>query len=162
MIPKQKSPIVAGFGVESIEYHLGGTFRGSYYTLKRQHYQWQNQGHLCGGCNNARTKHNEGHVQIVKELIERCDCSDNRMQCHGARNGIASGCQNNHIVLDEFFNDLNVAFIVFCACIVASHHTADAPDPAIDNVVVQCVVGTTKCAAEVIFNGFHTKSGDNR
>ena len=26
LIPKQKSPLVAGFGVESIEYHLGGAF----------------------------------------------------------------------------------------------------------------------------------------
>jgi carbon-monoxide dehydrogenase catalytic subunit len=33
MISKQKSPVVAGFGVESIEYHPGGTFGGSCYTL---------------------------------------------------------------------------------------------------------------------------------
>jgi hydroxylamine reductase (hybrid-cluster protein) len=33
MIPEQKGIQVAGFGVESIQYHLGGTFRGSYYTL---------------------------------------------------------------------------------------------------------------------------------
>ena len=31
MIPSQKATQIAGFGVESIEYHLGGTFRGSYY-----------------------------------------------------------------------------------------------------------------------------------
>jgi len=71
MIPKQKSPIVAGFGVESIEYHLGGTFRGSYYTLNDNIINGRIRG-IGGvvGCNNARTKHNEGHVQIVKELIK--------------------------------------------------------------------------------------------
>ncbi len=71
MIPKQKSPIVAGFGVESIKYHLGGTFRGSYYTLNDNIINGRIRG-IGGvvGCNNARTKHNEGHVQIVKELIK--------------------------------------------------------------------------------------------
>ena len=71
MIPSQKSPIVAGFGVESIEYHLGGTFRGSYYTLNDNIINGRIRG-IGGvvGCNNARTKHNEGHVQIVKELIK--------------------------------------------------------------------------------------------
>jgi carbon-monoxide dehydrogenase catalytic subunit len=33
MIPPQKATQIAGFSVESIQYHLGGTFRGSYYTL---------------------------------------------------------------------------------------------------------------------------------
>ncbi len=71
MIPKQKSPIVAGFGVESIEYHLGGTFRGSYYTLNDNIINGRIRG-IGGvvGCNNARTRHNEGHIQVVKELIK--------------------------------------------------------------------------------------------
>ncbi|MBC8393706.1 MAG: carbon monoxide dehydrogenase, partial [Deltaproteobacteria bacterium] len=33
MIPRHRATQIAGFGVESIEYHLGGTFRGSSYTL---------------------------------------------------------------------------------------------------------------------------------
>jgi len=71
MIPKQKSPIVAGFGVESVEYHLGGTFRGSYYTLNDNIINGRIRG-IGGvvGCNNARTRHNEGHIQVVKELIK--------------------------------------------------------------------------------------------
>ena len=71
MIPKQKSPMIAGFGVESIEYHLGGTFRGSYYTLNDNIINGRIRG-IGGvvGCNNARTKHNQGHVEIVKELIK--------------------------------------------------------------------------------------------
>ena len=71
MIPKQKSPIVAGFGVESIEYHLGGVFRGSYYPLNDNIINGRIRG-IGGvvGCNNARTKHNESHIQIVKELIK--------------------------------------------------------------------------------------------
>jgi carbon-monoxide dehydrogenase catalytic subunit len=71
MIPRQKSPIIAGFGVESIEYHLGGTFRGTYYTLNDNIINGRIRG-IGGvvGCNNARVKHNEGHIAVVKELIK--------------------------------------------------------------------------------------------
>nr|MBC8363041.1 anaerobic carbon-monoxide dehydrogenase catalytic subunit [Candidatus Desulfatibia profunda] len=71
MIPKHKATQIAGFGVESIEYHLGGTFRGSYYTLNDNIINGRIRG-VAGvvGCNNARTKHNEGHITIVKELIK--------------------------------------------------------------------------------------------
>jgi len=71
MIPKHKGVQVAGFGVESIEYHLGGTFRGSYFTLNDNIINGRIRG-VAGvvGCNNARTKHNEGHIKIVKELIK--------------------------------------------------------------------------------------------
>ncbi|MGA8179038.1 MAG: anaerobic carbon-monoxide dehydrogenase catalytic subunit [Desulfobacterales bacterium] len=71
MIPHNKAVQVAGFGVESIEYHLGGTFRGSYYTLNDNIINGRIRG-VAGvvGCNNARTRHNEGHITIVKELIK--------------------------------------------------------------------------------------------
>jgi carbon-monoxide dehydrogenase catalytic subunit len=71
MIPKQKGIQVAGFGVEAIQYHLGGTFRGSYYTLNDNIINGRIRG-IAGvvGCNNARTRHNEGHIQVVKELIK--------------------------------------------------------------------------------------------
>ena len=71
VIPSFKEPQVAGFGVESIEYHLGGTFRGTYYTLNDNIINGRIRG-LAGvvGCNNARTKHNEQHIQLVKELIK--------------------------------------------------------------------------------------------
>ncbi|MFP4194255.1 MAG: anaerobic carbon-monoxide dehydrogenase catalytic subunit [Desulfobacterales bacterium] len=71
MIPKQKATQIAGFGVESIQYHLGGTFRGDYYTLNDNIINGRIRG-IAGvvGCNNARTKHNEGHIEVVKELIK--------------------------------------------------------------------------------------------
>ncbi len=71
MIPRHKSLQVAGFGVESIEYHLGGTFRGSYYTLNDNIINGRIRG-VAGvvGCNNARTRHNEAHIAVVKELIK--------------------------------------------------------------------------------------------
>ncbi|MBL7180129.1 MAG: anaerobic carbon-monoxide dehydrogenase catalytic subunit [Desulfobacterales bacterium] len=71
MIPKYKATQIAGFGVESIEYHLGGTFRGSYYTLNDNIINGRIRG-VAGvvGCNNARTRHNEAHITIVKELIK--------------------------------------------------------------------------------------------
>jgi len=71
MIPKHRSTQIAGFGVESIEYHLGGMFRGSYYTLNDNIINGRIRG-VAGvvGCNNARTRHNEGHITVVKELIK--------------------------------------------------------------------------------------------
>jgi carbon-monoxide dehydrogenase catalytic subunit len=71
MIPSQKAAQIAGFGVESIEYHLGGTFRGSYYTLNDNIINGRIRG-IGGvvGCNNARTRHNEAHIAVVKELIK--------------------------------------------------------------------------------------------
>ena len=71
MIPQQKATQIAGFGVESIKYHLGGTFRGDYYTLNDNIINGRIRG-IAGvvGCNNARTRHNEGHIAVVKELIK--------------------------------------------------------------------------------------------
>lgn len=71
MIPRQKASQIAGFGVEAIKYHLGGTFRGSYYTLNDNIINGRIRG-VAGlvGCNNARTRHNENHIKVVKELIK--------------------------------------------------------------------------------------------
>ena len=71
MIPNIKSVQIAGFGVESIEYHLGGTFRGSYYTLNDNIINGRIRG-LAGvvGCNNARSQHNNAHITMMKELIK--------------------------------------------------------------------------------------------
>ncbi|MBC2714040.1 MAG: anaerobic carbon-monoxide dehydrogenase catalytic subunit [Desulfobacteraceae bacterium] len=71
MIPKHKQPVIAGFGVESTEYHLGGSFRGTFYTLNDNIINGRVRG-VAGvvGCNNARTKHNRDHIAICKELIK--------------------------------------------------------------------------------------------
>jgi len=71
MIPRQKAPMVAGFGVESIEYHLGGSFRASYHPLNDNIINGRIRG-IGGvvGCNNVRTRHNDSHIQVVKELIK--------------------------------------------------------------------------------------------
>ena len=71
MIPKQKATQIAGFGVESIEYHLGGTFRGSYYTLNDNIINGRIRGGAgVVGCNNARTRHNNETITLIKELIK--------------------------------------------------------------------------------------------
>jgi len=71
MIPQYKSSQIAGFGVESIKYHLGGAFRGSYYTLNDNIINGRIRG-LAGvvGCNNARQQHNNATLTIIKELIK--------------------------------------------------------------------------------------------
>jgi carbon-monoxide dehydrogenase catalytic subunit len=71
MIPQYKASSIGGFSVESVQYHLGGTFRGTYYTLNDNIINGRIRG-VAGvvGCNNARTRHNEAHIQVVKELIK--------------------------------------------------------------------------------------------
>ena len=87
MIPQYKAQQIAGFGVESIRYHLGGTFRGDYYTLNDNIINGRIRG-LAGivGCNNARTVHNEEGITIMKELIK----NDVLVLTTGC-NGIAAG-----------------------------------------------------------------------
>ncbi|CAB5159314.1 CO dehydrogenase (ferredoxin)/acetyl-CoA synthase, CO dehydrogenase subunit (EC [Olavius algarvensis associated proteobacterium Delta 3] len=89
MIPSHKNTQIAGFSVESIEYHLGGTFRGTYYTLNDNIINGRIRG-VAGvvGCNNARTRHNEAHITIVKELIK----NDVLVLTTGC-NGIACGME---------------------------------------------------------------------
>jgi len=70
-IPPEKQSQVAGFGVESIKYHLGGTFRGTYYTLNDNMINGRIRGVAAVvGCNNARQQHNNAHLTVIKELIK--------------------------------------------------------------------------------------------
>lgn len=71
MIPQHKAPLVAGFGVESTGYYLGGTFRKTFYTLNDNIINGRVRG-VAGvvGCNNARTRHNHDHITVIKELIK--------------------------------------------------------------------------------------------
>jgi len=70
-IPDVQTDQIAGFSHESINYLLGGTFRASYRPLNDNIINGRIRG-VAGvvGCNNARVKHNEGHVTMVKELIK--------------------------------------------------------------------------------------------
>ncbi len=71
VIPKEKATQIAGFGVESIKYHLGGTFRGSYYTLNDNIINGRIRGGAgVVGCNNARSQHNNECIAVIKELIK--------------------------------------------------------------------------------------------
>ncbi|MBU0513493.1 MAG: anaerobic carbon-monoxide dehydrogenase catalytic subunit [Proteobacteria bacterium] len=71
MIPSQKELMVAGFSTEAIEYHLGGTFRGSFVPLNDNIINGRIRG-IGGvvGCNNARTMHDSDHLIVVKELLK--------------------------------------------------------------------------------------------
>ncbi len=71
VIPDDASNLIAGFSYEAINYHLGGTFRGSYTPLNDNIINGRIRG-IAGvvGCNNARTVHDEGHLTIVKELLK--------------------------------------------------------------------------------------------
>jgi carbon-monoxide dehydrogenase catalytic subunit len=69
-IPDEQTYQIAGFSHETINYLLGGLFRASYRPLNDNIINGRIRG-VAGvvGCNNARVKHNEGHVNMVKELI---------------------------------------------------------------------------------------------
>ena len=70
-IPEGQTEQVAGFSHETINYLLGGIYRASYRPLNDNIINGRIRG-LAGvvGCNNARVKHNEVHVVMVKELIK--------------------------------------------------------------------------------------------
>lgn len=71
VIPSESSELIAGFSYEAINYHLGGTFRGSYSPLNDNIINGRIRG-IGGvvGCNNARSVHDDAHLTIVKELIK--------------------------------------------------------------------------------------------
>ncbi|MDY6935296.1 MAG: anaerobic carbon-monoxide dehydrogenase catalytic subunit [Spirochaetota bacterium] len=71
VIPEEKSPIIAGFSHETINYLLGGTFRASYRPLNDNIINGRIRG-IAGvvGCNNARVTHDNDHFTLIKELIK--------------------------------------------------------------------------------------------
>jgi anaerobic carbon-monoxide dehydrogenase catalytic subunit len=71
LIPKAKSPMIAGFSHETINYMLGGTFRASYRPLNDNIINGRIRG-LAGvvGCNNARTALDGNTLELIKELIK--------------------------------------------------------------------------------------------
>jgi len=71
MIPKASTPTVVGFSYETIRYLLGGSIRGSYYTLNDNIINGRIRG-IAGvvGCNNCRTTQDSSHMTVIKELLK--------------------------------------------------------------------------------------------
>ncbi len=71
MIPSASHPTVVGFSYETIRYLLGGSIRGSYYTLNDNIIGGRVRG-VCGvvGCNNCRTTQDSSHLTVIKELLK--------------------------------------------------------------------------------------------
>ena len=69
-IPKEKMDIIAGFSHEAIIHMLGGSFRGSYTPLNDNVINGRIRG-VAGvvGCCNPKVVHDQGHVNLVEELI---------------------------------------------------------------------------------------------
>ena len=69
-IPREKMELIAGFSHEAINYMLGGTFRTSYTPLNDNVINGRIRG-VAGvvGCCNPKVIHDQGHVQLVQELI---------------------------------------------------------------------------------------------
>jgi carbon-monoxide dehydrogenase catalytic subunit len=70
-IPDEEVDLVAGFSHETINYLLGGIYRASYRPLNDNIINGRIRG-IAGvvGCNNARVRHDDAHVTMVKELIK--------------------------------------------------------------------------------------------
>jgi carbon-monoxide dehydrogenase catalytic subunit len=69
-IPKQSAEAIVGFGVESIDYMLGGSFRGSFRPLNDNIINGKIRG-IAGvvGCNNPRVTQDAVHLALVEELL---------------------------------------------------------------------------------------------
>jgi anaerobic carbon-monoxide dehydrogenase catalytic subunit len=69
-IPDETSDLVAGFSHEYIRYMLGGKFRASLKPLNENIINGKIQGVAAiVGCNNPRSMHDEGIVNVARELI---------------------------------------------------------------------------------------------
>ena len=55
----------------------------------------------------------------------------------GGGHGGAAGGQHEDVVLDQLLDQLRWDAVMGGAAVVAAHHAGDAPDPAVDDVVVQ-------------------------
>jgi len=71
LIPSESHLMVVGFSYETIQYLLGGSIRGSYYTLNDNIINGRIRG-VAGvvGCNNCRTTHDNAHLTMIKELLK--------------------------------------------------------------------------------------------
>jgi len=71
LIPSFSHPTVVGFSYETIQYLLGGSIRGTYYTLNDNVINGRIRG-VAGvvGCNNCRTMHDNSHLTMIKELLK--------------------------------------------------------------------------------------------
>jgi carbon-monoxide dehydrogenase catalytic subunit len=71
LIPSESHPTVVGFSYETIQYLLGGSIRGSYYTLNDNIINGRIRG-IAGvvGCNNCRTAQDTSHMVLIKELLK--------------------------------------------------------------------------------------------
>ncbi|MFZ0052014.1 MAG: anaerobic carbon-monoxide dehydrogenase catalytic subunit [Desulfobaccales bacterium] len=71
LIPSASSPTIVGFSYETIQYLLGGSIRGSYYTLNDNVIGGRVRG-VAGvvGCNNCRTTQDSAHMTVIKELLK--------------------------------------------------------------------------------------------
>ncbi|MBT9142401.1 MAG: Carbon monoxide dehydrogenase 1 [Syntrophomonadaceae bacterium] len=68
---EEKMELIAGFSVETINYLLGGAFRGSFKPLNENIINGRIRG-IAGmvGCNNPKVTQDENHLTMVKELIK--------------------------------------------------------------------------------------------
>jgi carbon-monoxide dehydrogenase catalytic subunit len=71
MIPQASTPTIVGFSYETIRYLLGGSIRGTYYTLNDNVIGGRIRG-VAGvvGCNNCRTTQDSSHMTVIKELLK--------------------------------------------------------------------------------------------
>ena len=70
-IPNEKVDFIAGFTTENINYHLGGSFRGSYRPLNDAIISGRLRGVVGAvGCDNPKFKSGTSHIEMVKELLK--------------------------------------------------------------------------------------------
>ena len=72
----------------------------------------------------------------------------------------ASGLDHQDIVLDQFLDQFHMDPVLFDPGIGAAHHTGHAPDPSVDDVVVERPVGRPEGAAQHIVDVFMGKAVD--
>ncbi len=71
-IPDAREDLIPGFSHEYINYMLGGTYRGSFRPLNDAIISGRIRGVAAiVGCNNPRSKHDEAHIKVTRELLKQ-------------------------------------------------------------------------------------------
>ena len=98
-----------------------------------------------------RNAHGFTHFSQTRSAIDMRG-SRGQQAFHGTGDPVAAGGQNDHVIFDQLFNQGQMRFVVPGSGVVAAHHTGYAPDTAIDNVVIEGVIGPAESSTQMIFN----------
>ena len=117
-----------------------------------------------GGHQDPGVVHAGAHVQHRRDTYGLADlgqagAAELRGRFRGQQTGLTAGHgrtaggQDDDVIFQQLFDQGQMGAVMGAAAVVAADHAGHAPHPAVDDVVIQGVVGTADGAAQQILNG---------